>query len=145
MLSALLKQRSQLWVGYCVEKWTCWDHLLRKLSPPHPDKCFPNGPLSEIAHQGEHYTANAEGHIPGILVTIPNLLFMCGFGCSSEEHWSIHTSSVKRQPLARPFFTWQCWHCESFQSRSVRLMISKEEKKKRRKIASSPWPSATSP
>ena len=66
---------------------------------------FSNGPLCEIAHQ-EPYTANAEGHIPGILVTIPNLLFMCGFGCSSEDSLKhSYQFSPKRQPLARPFFT----------------------------------------
>lgn len=49
--------------------------------------------------------ADAEGHIPGILAAIPNLLFMCGFGWSSEDSLKhSHQFSPKLQPLAGPFF-----------------------------------------
>ena len=130
------------WVGILCRKTNCTGTIHSKKAFSHHTliNVFSNGPLSEIAHQ-EHCTANAEGHIPGILVTIPNLLFMCGFGCSSEDSLKhSHQFSPKRQPLARPFFTWQSWHWESFQSWNVRRMISQRKKKIEGKLPAVPDP-----
>lgn len=89
---ALPKQRSQV-MGEDIsnENELYWDHLLQKaFSPPHPDKnVFLIIPLSEIAHQ-EHYTANAEGHIPEhSCYHFQTCYLYVALGCSSEEHWLI--------------------------------------------------------
>lgn len=63
----------------------------------------------------EHCMADSEGHIPCILVVLPNSLFMCGFGWSSEDLLKhSHHSNPKLHSIARLFFIWQLWHPRSF-------------------------------
>lgn len=108
--------------------------------PPHPDKCFSNGPLSEIAHPSKNTIwpiQKATSHaflLPSqtryLCVALDGLQKVCG---------SIHTNSIqKRHSEAGPFFMWQPWHPKSFYSQISGTWPPKGKKKKRGKQPTAP-------
>lgn len=118
-LSAVPKEVSQHRDGTWCRNTKCIANIYSKKAfpPPHPDKYFffkcsfiRNSPPLQ-----EHYMADSEGHIPCILAAIPNSLFMCGFGWSSEDLLKhSYQFNPKLHSFVGPLFLWQPWHPRSF-------------------------------